>query len=111
MLDAGTVPPVAREMTWVYNGRGYTTGAAGSRCYDDLVAQRGVAVADRIRDESIAAMNLVRSMFRDGRGQEKFDVTVEGFLIAAGVPREEVAVLARRYRAGTTSSVDLSGYE
>jgi hypothetical protein len=41
---------MARTMTWVYGGRGYTAGAAASRCYDDLVLQRGGAEADRVRD-------------------------------------------------------------
>lgn len=97
-------------MTWITDGRGYTTGNAGRRCYEDLVRQRGKAVAERVRDDSVKKMEHVRVLFPVDRGQQEFDVTVEAFLLAAGVPEGEVERLARSYRSGSGASVDLSQY-
>jgi hypothetical protein len=94
-------------MTWVTNGRGYTTGAAGRRCYFDLRAQVGESAANRIRDLAIDRMAIVRVNNPGGRGQEKSDVTVEGFLLAAGVPQTELEAVAKCYRSGKSASVDL----
>jgi hypothetical protein len=97
-------------MSWTTDGHRYTTGAAASRCYDDLVRQRGKAAADRLRDDSVKKMERVRVLFPVGRGQQKFDVTVEALLLAAGVPENEVERLAGRYRKGSGASVDLTPY-
>jgi hypothetical protein len=101
---------MAREMTWDCNGRWVTAGAASCRCYDDLVDQRGPAEAERLRDAADLSMARVRSLFRGARGQDKLDVTLEGFLLAVGVPIDKIPALARRYRSSATASVDLSGY-
>jgi hypothetical protein len=46
-----------------------------------------------VRDAAVLEMTRVRTLFPRGQGQDSFDVTVEGFLLAAGVPTDSVAAL------------------
>ena len=98
---------MSAEMIWFVGMRECTAGAASSRCFDDLVRQRGRGQAEEIRDLAVRKRRRSRSLWPNSPGND-MTVIVEAMLLAAGVPEAEVPRLARQYRSGSGASVDLS---
>ena len=101
---------MARTMSWTYRGADLHGGTASSRCFDNLVDQRGQTVAEKVRDAAVGWMPKLRAEDPGRRGVKRFDVIVEAFLCAAGVPEADVPRLAAQYRSGSSATVDLSRY-
>lgn len=84
------------------DGRTREAGAAATRAYRDLIVLLGQEKAEAVMQEGYQTwMPIVRqrrAQWPKMRGVEKLDIVVEAVLLAAGVPEEEVARLAGRYR-------------
>jgi hypothetical protein len=104
--------PRGKSVKMIFNldGRIVEAGAASSRCFRDLVDQRG---DDRALDavERAAGIRITSARFPDSVGTRQFDVVVESLLIGAGVPSAQVPTYASRYRQGRETGVDLRQFD
>jgi hypothetical protein len=111
-VEVRKVRPDRTEL--IIDGHLYVTGAAGTRCYSDLVRQFGEDEAHRIVAEAPAFMSRVYELNPKARKPKlrkgEDELIVEAMLLAAGVPEAAVNDVARKYRLSWDATVNLLLY-
>jgi hypothetical protein len=103
----------ARGTSYVVDGITYRTGAAGTRCLEDVDRIFGEAAAIAIATEAIRRVDEVPVCFPDMRqprlSDDEVPVTVEAFLLTGGLDDATARELssATHYRSGPTYTCEL----
>jgi hypothetical protein len=96
---------VSDEMSWFHDMEPRTAGAASTRCFADLVRDRGLGEAETIRNAALRKRGRSRRLWSKSP-MGNYSINVECVLMALGVSDAEIPRLARAYRSGPGASLE-----